>query len=270
MKLSVLRLDLKQIFASKNIDTKDVDYILSEVLNVSITELFKEREISNFEQKIINKMVKKRIKGMPVSKIFGYVNFYGLHININKNVLSPRPETELLVEETLKILKGLNENISVLDLCTGSGAIACAIKKNFNAKLVATDISSKALNVAKKNSKRLGLDIQFIKSNMFDKIYAQFDVIVSNPPYIETETCKTLDLEVKNYDPSISLDGGEDGLDYYKIIAQNLDKLKIGGFLILEIGYNQGEKVSKLFDKCQDVKVLKDYNDLDRIVIVKK
>lgn len=186
---------------------------------------------------------------------------------MDENVLSPRQETELLVDNAIEFLK--TRQAKVLDLCTGSGAIACAIKKNTNADVTATDISDKALEIAQKNAKNLGLDIEFKKSDMFKDITQKFDLIVSNPPYIETDVCKTLDNEVKNFDPMIALDGGVNGLDFYRIIKDNMDFLNPQGQMILEIGYNQGQSVHELF-KEYDTKILKDYSNNDRIVVIKK
>ena len=268
MKLSELRKILKTLLKQNNKDVKDADFILSEVLNISVTNLFIERDVSlEDEQKIMN-CISERLKGKPVTKIFNKAYFYGLEFFIDENVLSPRPETELVVDTALSYLKG-RDNLKVLDLCTGSGAIACAIKKYSDASVTASDISNKALKVASLNAKNLGLDINFIKSDMFTEIQDTFDIIVSNPPYIESDVCKTLDEEVLKFDPLISLDGGADGLDFYRTIKDNLNQLKPNGVLIMEIGYNQGESLKQIFKEYK-TEVLKDYNNLDRVVVVSK
>lgn len=266
MKLSDIRSKIKALLKQSGKDEKDADFILSEVLNVSVTSLFIDREISLDIQNKIMELVNRRIKGEPVTKIFNKAYFYGLDFFIDKNVLSPRPETELLVDTALRYIEG-KQNTKVLDLCTGSGAIVCAIKKNSNATVTASDISDKALKVAKSNAENLCLDINFVKSDMFSNIVGQFDIIVSNPPYIESEVCNSLDDEVKNFDPMLALDGGNDGLDFYRTIKQNLNHLKSDGVLIMEIGYNQGESVKEIF-KDYKTEILKDYNNLDRVVIV--
>lgn len=266
MKLNELRVKLKQKLSQYAIEPKDADFIIAEYLNCSVTELFKYDDIDEEQLNDISLLIERRINGEPVSSLFNKAYFYGLEFYVNKNVLTPRPETENVVECALSFIK--DKTIRVLDLCTGSGCIACAIKKNSNAIVYASDISEKALEVAEKNAKELNLDINFIKSNMFSSIDETFDIIVSNPPYIETEVCKNLDSEVKNYDPMLALDGGADGLDFYRNIKNNLNKLNRNGVLIMEIGYNQGQSLKQIF-KDEEVEILKDYNNLDRIVVVK-
>ncbi len=265
--LSNLRRDLKKDFKSLNIDEKDVDCIIMETLNCSYTDLIKDRLLTTEETNRIMKAVRERKDGKPVTKIFNKAYFYGLEFYVDENVLSPRQETELLVDKAIEFLK--TRPAKVLDLCTGSGAIACAIKKVTNADVTATDISDKALKIAQKNATRLGLDIEFKQSDMFKNLTQKFDLIVSNPPYIETDVCKTLDREVKDHDPMLALDGGADGLDFYRIIRNNMEYLKNDGQLILEIGYNQGPSVCEIF-KDYKTETIKDYNNNDRIVVVKK
>lgn len=267
MKLSELRLKTKELLKQNGKDIKDADFIISEVLGVSITNLFVDRELTCNQQDTIMNCVQERLQGKPITKIFNKAYFYGMEFVIDENVLSPRPETELIVDTALEYLQ--DKELKVLDLCTGSGAIACAIKKNSNAKVYASDVSDKALKVANKNANNLNLSIDFIQSDMFANINDTFDVIVSNPPYIETDVCKTLDEEVLNYDPMLALDGGEDGLDFYRTIKDNLNHLKTNGVLIMEIGYNQGESLKNLFKEC-NVEILKDYNNLERVVVVKR
>ena len=267
MKLSELRLKTKELLKQNGKDVKDADFIISEVLNISVTSLFIDRDLTDLQVNSVMNCINERINGKPVTKIFNKAYFYGLQFVIDENVLSPRPETELIVDTALEYLQ--DKQLKVLDLCTGSGAIACAIKKNSNALVSASDISDKALNIVKQNTKNLGLDISFIKSDMFNNINDIFDIIVSNPPYIESEVCKTLDEEVLKYDPMLALDGGVDGLDYYRTIKENLNHLKPNGVLIMEIGYNQGESLKNLF-KEYNVEILKDYNNLERVMVVKR
>lgn len=266
MKLSELRKKIKEILKDNDKDVKDADFILSEVLGVAVTNLFIDREINSIDEKKIMSFVKERIAGKPITKIFNKAYFYGLEFFVDENVLSPRPETELVVDTALSFIK--DKHLKVLDLCTGSGAIACAIKKNSKASVSASDISNKALKVASINASELGLDINFIESDMFDNINNTFDVIVSNPPYIESGVCKTLDEEVFNHDPILALDGGLDGLDFYRTIKENLNHLKPNGVLIMEIGYNQSDSLKQIFEDYK-TEILKDYNNLDRVVVVK-
>lgn len=271
-----LRKDLIKSFTEKNIDINDVDCILMEVLNISFSDLRKDRLLTTSEVNSIMKCVEKRMQGKPVTKIFHKAYFYGYEFYVDENVLSPRSETEILVEHVLNFIDTLHieKSLRILDLCTGSGAIACAIKKECEKKLrqidmVATDISENALKVARQNAKVLNCNVNFIKSDMFNNIDGKFDVIISNPPYIESKLCQSLDREVKNYDPILALDGGEDGLDFYRIIQNNLDKLNEKGVLFLEIGYNQATAIEEIF-KDYNIKIIKDYLGHDRVVIVKK
>lgn len=266
--LSNLRKDLKKSFAEKNIDVNDVDCILMEVLNISFSDLRKDRLLATSEVNTIMKCVEERKQGKPVTKIFHKAYFYGYEFYVDENVLSPRCETELLVDTALEFLID-KPNAKVLDLCTGSGAIACAIYKKSKVSIVATDISEQAIEIAKRNAKNLECEIDFVKSDMFKNVSGQFDLILSNPPYIESDTCLNLDREVKDYDPILALDGGEDGLNFYRIIKDNMKYLKTGGKLVMEIGFNQGEAIKKIF-KDYNTKVIKDYSNNDRIVVVEK
>lgn len=255
-----------ELFKKNNIDVNEVNIIFCEVMNVNLSELYLIASITFCQWKKILRVAKKRLTGMPLQKIFKRAYFFDFVFYVNKNVLCPRPETELLVCEALKFC---SQKTSVLDLCTGSGAIAITIKKKTNAFVVASDVSQKALNVAKKNAKKYAQQIKFVKCDMFEKITQKFDVIVSNPPYISTDECETLDVEVKDYDPIISLDGGEDGLDFYKIIAEESKAhLTENGKLFLEVGIGESDKVCELLTlNGFDCYVKKDYNNIDRIVV---
>lgn len=195
----------------------------------------------------------------------------GLNFYVNENVLIPQSDTEILVEEVLQLLK---QNVSkkILDICTGSGAIAISIAKmQENSTVTASDISEEAINIARKNSVDNNTDIEFVLSNMFEKINGKFDIIVSNPPYIEENVISTLPKEVQK-EPYIALSGGEDGLKFYRIIAKEGKKfLNANGYIAVEIGYNQKEKVIELFEKeeYKEVYSKKDFGGNDRIVIAK-
>lgn len=156
-------------------------------------------------------------------------------------------------------------------MCTGSGCLAISVKKNSDVEMTAVDISSKALNIAKTNAKKNDADIKFIKSNMFEKVEGKFDVIISNPPYIDTDEVETLQTEVVEHDPLIALDGGELGLKFYNIIHENLRKhLNDGGYVILEIGEDQKDLIMAMFNDVTFVECIQDYAGLDRIMIFKK
>lgn len=254
-------------------DLSDLDWLLACSLNKNRTELKLVQYISLKEYNRIKRAIKKRLQYIPVSKIFHSANFYGLDFFVNKNVLSPRNETEILVEEALKMLSNIR-NPRVLDLCSGSGIIGITVKKkNPEAVVTCLDISKKALYVAKKNAKKNNVDIKFVKSNMFEllKKNLAYDMIISNPPYIKTSDLEKLADEVKYNDPIISLNGGKNGLDFYKNIANNAYKyLKPEGYVLVEIGFNQAKQVSKLFQNdYENIKVLNDYSGKQRVIIAK-
>ena len=266
MELSKLKKELINIFKQCNIDLQEVNIFLCEALEVKLEDLFKIENITENQAKKIKNFAKKRQNGIPIQKIFKRAYFFDYVFYINENVLCPRPETELLVEECMKIAK---KDDNILDLCTGSGAIAITIKKKLGANLVASDISKKALYVARKNAKNLNANVKFICSDMFEKIHQKFDIIISNPPYIPTKDCKNLDKEVLEHDPIISLDGGLDGLDFYRIITQNAKEyLNKNGKILLEVGIGEAKKVANMLEKNGFRTIIKkDYNGIERIVI---
>lgn len=270
MKLFELRKELKTQFQENNVDVEDVDFIISEILNVKRTELVLIDEISDDQVNEIKQKAELRLNKIPVDKIFHKSYFYGYEFIVDENVLTPRPETEILVEIALRYIDE-HKLKTVLDLCTGSGCVAIAIKKNAKVDLTATDVSSKAIKIAKQNAEKLGAEIKFIKSNMFENIDGKFDLIVSNPPYIDTDEIEMLDEEVKNNDPKLALDGGAMGLKFYNIIHDNLRKhLNENGFVIMEIGEEQREMLLSMFNDFTFVDCIKDYAGLDRIMIFKK
>ena len=215
--------------------------------------------------------IEKLTKGIPLQHITHRQEFMKMDFFVDENVLIPRPDTEILVEEVIKIAQKYNSP-RILDLCTGSGAIAISLKKFVpNADITAVDISEKALEIAQKNAEKLEAKINFVKSNLFDKLdNKKFDIIVSNPPYIRKKKIKKLSEEVQK-EPKIALDGGEDGLDFYRIIAeQAINYLKTGSFLCFEIGYNQKNDVIKIIEDEQNYKntyCKKDLYGNDRIII---
>ena len=248
--------------------------LLKYILNVDDSYLIihnDENQDKEIETKFIN-CINELIEGKPLQYITHHQEFMNLDFYVDENVLIPQPDTEVLVLQTINIIKQYeNRNIKVLDLCTGSGAIAISTAKAFENQAVqvyASDISDKALEVAKKNSKKNDVHINFINSNMFENIDEKFDIIVSNPPYIETETIKKLSKDVQQ-EPHIALDGGFDGLEFYKIIASEYEKyLNDNGTLLLEIGYNQKQSVTELFIN-RNVECIKDLAQNDRVIIVK-
>ncbi|MCK9574476.1 MAG: peptide chain release factor N(5)-glutamine methyltransferase [Clostridia bacterium] len=246
----------------------ETDFLICEALGIKRIKLKLLKTISSAEYNAITKILLERVKHKPLDKILQCANFFGYNFLVNEDVLSPRPETEILVEEVIKYIKSKGQNLKVLDLCTGSGCIAIIIALKTNADVVATDISAKALKIAKTNADSLGAEVQFIESDLFKKLEnAKFDIIVSNPPYIPSADIKTLDPEVKNYDPIIALDGGINGLEFYKkIIAEAKNYLNKNSLLCFEVGFGQAKKVKTLMEKDYTVVVIKDYSQIERVV----
>lgn len=227
--------------------------------------------------------IKKRATHYPVQYITGTQDFMGMTFFVNENVLIPRQDTEILVENVLKLidLVKTDKTISVLDMCTGSGCIAISISKLLNVDVTAVDISAKALEMAKNNAKNLGADkVKFIQSNLFEKINMnngvehsqRYDIIVSNPPYIPSKVVDGLMPEVLEYEPRLALDGTEDGLEFYRrITEQSLQYISEDGWLCYEIGCEQGKDVTRIMldNGYEDVKVIKDLAGLDRVVIAR-
>ena len=235
-------------------------------------ELMREDDFAEFEKRIY-----ARIEGVPLQYIVGMQEFMGLPFRVNPSVLIPRMDTEILAEEVLKIIdqKGL-KNPEVLDLCTGSGALGISIAAKVPGALVTlTDVSEEALHTAMGNAalNNVGRRCSFLLGDMFAAIPEdkQFDIIVCNPPYIRTDVIETLDVEVKDHEPRAALDGGKDGLDYYRVIANEASMhLRSQGILALEIGYDQAVDVKRLLNKAktyEDTRVVRDLMQLDRVII---
>lgn len=216
--------------------------------------------------------IKKISTGIPIQYITNNQEFMNLNFYVDENVLIPQPDTETLVEEVINEYK--EKKCEILDLCTGSGAIAISLAKYINeSNIVASDISMKALQIAKLNAEKnlVRKKIEFIESDMFNKIYKDdFDIIVSNPPYIKTKVIEKLDRQVKN-EPYIALDGGADGLKFYKIIIENAYKyIKNEGKVFLEIGYDQKNELINLFKEnshYENIYSKKDLGGNDRIIV---
>ncbi len=237
--------------------------------------IYDQKQITKEQREEYIKNIKRLISGEPLQYITGVQEFMRMKFLVTKDVLIPQPDTEILVEEVINIAKRI-ENPTLLDLCTGSGAIGISIAKNVpNAKILATDISKNAIDIAKQNAKYNGVlnNIEFTESNLFDKLKnLKFDIIVSNPPYIPTEEIKTLPKDVRQ-EPKIALDGGKDGLDFYRKIAENAYKfLNRQGYLCLEIGYNQRENVKKIIENQKryvETYCKKDLCQNDRVVVTR-
>lgn len=265
-----------------NLKEKNIEEPLLKIrlLVASVLNKTKEYVMAHSEDELDEIYEKKILEGIeqlrnyiPIQYITNNQEFMKLNFFVNQNVLIPRSDTEILVEEVINTYK--NEHVKILDMCTGSGCIAISLKKYMqNSEVYGIDISKEALKVAQINAKNNNVDVKFKCSDMFADIQNKdFDVIVSNPPYIKTQVINTLDKEVKN-EPIIALDGGEDGLYFYKkIINEAFNFLADNGMIFLEIGFDQKEELEKLIKadkRYKLVKTKKDLGDNDRIVVVKK
>ncbi|MBQ2405395.1 MAG: peptide chain release factor N(5)-glutamine methyltransferase [Lachnospiraceae bacterium] len=229
------------------------------------------------EEQFYKMVIEKRAKRIPLQHITGEQEFMGLTFRVNENTLIPRQDTEVLVEEALR---ELSDGMRILDVCTGSGCILLSLMKYSNeCEGIGLDISAKALEVAKENARLLNVqNVDFVESDLFEALENEkvnvgkdrfFDIIISNPPYIESAVIETLMPEVKDHEPMLALDGKEDGLFFYrKIVDKAPEYIRKGGKLLFEIGYNQGEAVRQLMlDKgFTKVEVIKDFAGLDRVV----
>lgn len=267
-KLSKLSALMKKQFAQKQIDESDAEWILSLTLGVPRSKLAEERVVTRNECRKVLDIFEERLTGKPLWYIFGDTEFYGYKIKVDERVLIPRPETELLVQQAIRAVE---EGDKVLDLCTGSGAIAialaCEAAKDKNISVTAADISEDALEVARENARYNKANVTFVKSDLFDSVRGRFNLITANPPYIKTEDIPALQREVRDHEPHIALDGGKDGLDFYRRIAEKLTRYLVhGGMLIMEVGEDQAQDVLKIFSKCDYAMVVKDLEGKERIV----
>ena len=258
--------------AKQNMDSIEARVLIKYILNKNEINIIANEniELSNENKKQLLESIEKIKKGYPLQYITHYQEFMGIKFEVNENVLIPQPDTEVLVEKTIKIVqkcypKEDNRNIKILDLCTGSGAIAISLKKYLpSVQVFASDISKKALEIAKTNAKKNDVQIKLIESNMFENINEKFDIVVSNPPYIKTDEITKLSNQVQN-EPRLALDGGKDGLDFYRIIQKNIKNyLYENGILLMEIGYDQGQAVASMF---KNSKLVKDYAGKNRVIM---
>ena len=226
-----------------------------------------DREVSEAEEEKYRRALEQRAVHVPLQHLLGYQDFMGLRFQVNEYVLIPRQDTEILVEEAMRYL---HDGMRILDLCTGSGCILLSLLHYSNdCEGVGVDISQEALQVAAQNAELLGIKADFLKSDLYEKVTGKFDLLVSNPPYIERKVIPTLMEEVREYDPYIALDGGEDGLDFYRrIIGGAQDYLKRGGQILMEIGSGQAKAVSELLREAgfKEIDVCRDFAGLDRVV----
>lgn len=252
--------------------------LLAYVLNLTKEQLliYDTKEVEENLENKYKELISEIVQGKPLKYITNKQEFMKLNFYVDENVLIPRQDTENIVEEVINICKkDANKKYKILDLCTGSGIVGISVAKYVpNAKVTQTDISSQALEIAKKNAiiNKVEQKVEFINSNMFENISKneKFDIIVSNPPYIKTDIIKSLDKEVQN-EPKLALDGGKDGLKFYKIIIDNAySYLNKQGQVVLEIGYDQKKEVTSLAKssgKYINIYSKKDLNNNDRMVV---
>ena len=269
-KMSDLLKNTKKRFAANQIDEDEAEWIFSLVLKIPKSSVASEERIVKLEQaKEIIRIADERLTGRPLWYVIGDTDFCGYTIKVDERVLIPRPETEEMV---MMAVAAAEEGQNILDLCTGSGAIAIAMYKELEkngrkCKVTAVDISAEALELAKENAEANEADILFIQSDLFTRIRGRFDIIITNPPYIPTATVETLQREVKDFEPRLALDGGEDGLDFYRRIAAEAGKyLTRGGMLIMEVGEGEAQEVVKMFKGHAYAMVSQDFNGVERYV----
>lgn len=272
----------KRLFSNRIIDN---NFIAKQLLCIVLDKdkkyilINKNKEITQKQYEKFDELINEVVKGKPVQYITNNQEFYGLNFFVNEDVLIPQPDTEIVVEEVIKIYEEnyqKERDIRILDLCTGSGAIAITLdkllNKDDNIKIYGTDISKEALEIADKNNKINNTNVNFILSDMFNNLNEKFDIIVSNPPYVEKKRIATLPKDVQA-EPQIALNGGIDGLHFYRIISNNAYRfLNNNGYICVEIGYNQKNSVSNLFkknDKYSDINIIKDLSNNYRCIVAK-
>ena len=250
----------------------DAEYLIANVLNFKRIDLYLNFDVpvSIFQREKIKSFIHRRLKKEPLQYIIGETEFFGLKFKVNPNVLIPRPETETLVEIIIKN----NENVKILDIGTGSGAISITLAKFVHQSFVtAIDVSEKAIYTAKKNAVLNNVEnVEFIVSDLWTNINEKFDIIFSNPPYISNKDFENLDEEIKLYEPKLALEAPDDGLFFYKEILKSAKKyLNPKGKIYFEIGYNQKDIIFKLakYNGFEKIETFKDYNDFDRYMIIR-
>lgn len=255
--------------------------LIAHITSLSVSDvMFCHREITSKEEACLKSYIQRRTSGEPICNIIGSKGFYKYNFLVNENVLSPRPDTEILLEESIHIAKNISSP-KILELGVGSGCIILSLLSEIKSSTgIGVDVSSEALKISSKNADKLDVSTRcrLINASWFDediinKIGDEFDIIVTNPPYIPTQDIKTLDKEVRLYDPMLALDGGEDGLNHYKQIAKIAPHLlKNGGYIFIEAGINQAQDISLIFERegLHLVSIVKDLQNIDRCVILKK
>lgn len=264
----------RDILIQHEITDADVDawYLLAHVYRMKRTDFLLRSNEQPTKEKLeeFYELVNQRANHIPLQLLTGTQEFMGLEFMVTSDVLIPRQDTEILVEEAGKVCEGK----AVLDMCTGSGCIIISLSKLHKLKkAVGIDISKEALSVAKRNATQHNTEVEFQESDLFHKVTGFYDIIVSNPPYIPTGLIATLMPEVKDHEPHLALDGSVDGLEFYRRIAADAKKyLNTNGYLLFEIGYDQGNDVSQILlqEGYIDINIKKDLSGLDRVVSARR
>ncbi|MFS9141061.1 peptide chain release factor N(5)-glutamine methyltransferase [Streptococcus infantis] len=273
MKLAQIFKDFEEKLIAQGEEAESLSFVYRSQKNLSFTDFVfaLQQEISEKERQFVEYIYRKLANHIPAQYIIGHAEFFGMQLKVDERVLIPRPETEELVELTLA--ENPKENLKVLDIGTGSGAIALALAKNRpDWTITAADISQDALDLAMENANNQGKSLSFIKSDCFSEISSKYDIIVSNPPYISRVDESEVGLNVLHSEPHLALFADEDGLAIYRRIAEeSKDYLNDGGKIYLEIGYKQGQSVPALFKEIfpeKRVRTLKDQFGQDRMVVI--
>ena len=273
MKLAQIFKDFEEKLIAQGEEAESLSFVYRSLKNLSFTDfvLTLQQEVTEEEKQFVEEIFKKLAEHIPAQYIIGHAEFFGMELKVDERVLIPRPETEELVD--LILTENPEKNLKVLDIGTGSGAIALALAKNrLDWSVTASDISQDALELATENANAQNLNLSFIKSDCFSEISSKYDIIVSNPPYISREDQDEVGLNVLHSEPHLALFADEDGLAIYRRIAEDSkDYLNDGGKIYLEIGYKQGQSVPDLFRKNfpeKRVRTLKDQFGQDRMVVI--
>ena len=273
MKLAQMFKDFEEKLIAQGEEAESLSFVYRSLKNLSFTDFVfaLQQEVIEEEKEFVEEIYTKLANHIPAQYIIGHAEFFGMQLKVDERVLIPRPETEELVELILD--ENPKDNLKVLDIGTGSGAIALALAKNRpDWTITAADISQDALDLAMENANNQGLTLFFIKSNCFSEISSKYDIIVSNPPYISQVDEAEVGLNVLHSEPRVALFADEDGLAIYRRIAEEAkDYLKDGGKIYLEIGYKQGQSVPALFKENfpeKRVRTLKDQFGQDRMVVI--
>ena len=273
MKLAQIFKDFEEKLIVQGEEAESLSFVYRSLKNLSFTDFVfaLQQEVTEEEKQFVEEIFKKLAAHIPAQYIIGHAEFFGMQLKVDERVLIPRPETEELVE--LILAENLKDNLKVLDIGTGSGAIALVLAKNRpDWSVTAADISQDALELATENANVQNLNLSFIKSDCFSEISSKYDIIVSNPPYISREDQEEVGLNVLHSEPHLALFADEDGLAIYRRIAEDSkDYLNDGGKIYLEIGYKQGQSVPALFMENlpeKRVRTLKDQFGQDRMVVI--